>query len=186
MNDSLKLDRSILQKIADKAIELINEQIEEGVDYDGEKYEYSSKPFARPVYGIPNFKIFKKTAIREGKLKLFTTKKGSLWALFTGGYKEFRELTKRSPNSDFLNYTGRMLASMTSKVQNNQIVVSFSTPQAEKKAFFLNISGVGKSRKLWKFLGLTKENEKILLEYAESLISQNLNLENSFPGAFKL
>ena len=68
MQDSIKLERSVLQKIADKALELINEQIEDGVDYDGVKYEYSSKPFARPVYGIPNFKIFKKTAIREGKL----------------------------------------------------------------------------------------------------------------------
>jgi|YNPBryulayer2012_1023412.scaffolds.fasta_scaffold130277_1 hypothetical protein len=75
---------------------------------------------------------------------------------------------------------------MISKPQNNQIVISFSDPLSEKKAFFLNISGVGKSRKLWKFLGLTKENEKILLEYAESLISQNIELADSFPGIFKL
>jgi hypothetical protein len=44
-----------------------------------------------------------------------------------------------------------MLASIISMTDNNKVVISFSNPQAEKKAFFLNISGVGKSRKLLKF-----------------------------------
>ncbi|MHB2150577.1 hypothetical protein ACX8XP_16105 [Calditrichota bacterium LG25] len=43
------------------------------------------------------------------------------------------------------------------KAENNQVIIGFTDPIQAQKAFWLNISGVGRSRKLWKLLGLRKE-----------------------------
>lgn len=186
MQKAIKIEPTLLGKLSVKVLELIEKQIEEGIDIDGKKYEYSTKPFARPIKGIPYFKSFAKRAEKSGRLKQFTAKSGSLWAVFTGGYREYRELTKRDPDGDFLNYKGEMLAAMTSTPQgDSSVVVGFSSRKAAEKAFWLNVSGVGKSRKLWKFLGLTKENERILVDYAKDLIVQSVELKRAVVGAFK-
>ncbi|MEO0075962.1 MAG: hypothetical protein ABIK31_07700 [candidate division WOR-3 bacterium] len=173
----MQIPQDILQKLSIRAVELINEQIARGVDADGKSYKYSTRPFARPAGGIPRFGQFAKKAEKEGRLQYYTTKKGSKWVIFKGGYADYRKLTGRNPDGDFLEFTGEMLASMTGFArQPNQVVVGFSSQKAAERAFWFNVSGVGKNRKLWKFLGLTPENEKVLVNYAAELLTRTVEL----------
>jgi hypothetical protein len=182
-----KIPQNILQLLSVRAVELINEQIERGIDAEGKPYRYSTKPFARPVGGIPRFGQFSKNAQKEGRLKIFSTQKNSKWGLFTRGYADYRSLTGRNPDGDYLEFSGEMLASMTGFArQPNQVVVGFSSQKAAERAFWLNVSGVGRSRKLWKFLGLTPDNEKILVDYAAELLARSVELQNSARGVIEI
>jgi phage gpG-like protein len=182
-----KIPQNILQKLSIRAVELINEQIQRGIDAEGKPYRYSTKPFARPIGGIPRFGQFSKNAQKEGRLKIFSTKKNSKWALFTRGYADYRSLTGRNPAGDFLEFSGEMLASMTGFARHpNQAVVGFSSQKAAERAFWFNVSGVGRSRKLWKFLGLTPENEKILVDYAADLLAKTVELQKNAIGLFEI
>ncbi len=183
----MEFSREIMNRIAIRALELLHEQIERGYDIYSNKYEYSTKPFARPAGGIVRFSEFAKKAQKDGLLRYFT-KKQSKWIVFTGGYKSFRTLTGRNPNSDFLEYTGEMLASLTHQIRNNEIIVSFASRRAAEKAYYLNVAGAGKSRKFWKFMGLTDKNEGILADFAGEIFARNINIlqDKDKIGVFKL
>ncbi|HOM04356.1 MAG TPA: hypothetical protein PLU67_02560 [Candidatus Kapabacteria bacterium] len=183
----MEFSREIMNKIAIRTIKLLHEQIERGYDADGNRYEYSTKPFARPAGGIVRFREFAKKAQKDGLLRYFT-KKQSKWVVFTGGYKSFRALTGRNPNGDFLEYTGEMLSSLTHQINNNEITVSFSSRRAAEKAYYLNVTGAGKSRKFWKFMGLTDKNEGILADFAGEIFARNINIlqDKDKIGVFKL
>lgn len=158
---------SIIEKIAFYAIELINEQIEKGVDVDGKSYKYSTKPFAMPAKR--NLKGLK-TLQKEGRLKPFTAN-GKLWQLVTGGYKDWRVINNRNPEGDYLQWSGSMLKSISARAKSDtSSVIYFTSPEQAQKAFWFNVSGVGKTRRLWKFFGLTDENENRLLDYAAGLV----------------
>lgn len=151
-----------LELLGFKAIELINNQIDKGVDADGKPFEYSTRPFAMPRKGK-----FPKMFEKSGRIKYFKSKKGRLWQLVTGGYKDWRRMNNRNPEGDFLNWSGSMLRSMSSRADGaNKAVVYFAIPEDAKKAFWFNVSGAGKSRKLWKFFGLTPQNENVLAQFA--------------------
>lgn len=107
-------------------------------------------------------------------MRKFTTKHGKLWYLIYGGYRSWREINKRNPDGDFLQWSGQMLRSISAKQESDdRAVIYFADAESAKKAFWLNVSGAGRSRKLWKFFGLTKENEQKLLEYAAELLGKN-------------
>ena len=148
----------ILNLAATRILQLILKQIAEGRDIEGKAYQYSTKTFARPAGNslIPGGKF--KDAEKAGDITLFKTKAGKLWMLIHGGYKKYRELAGRSTEGDFLNFSGNMLAAMTARVNGNLINVGFSSQGESEKAFYLNISGAGRSHRLWKFFGLNKQN----------------------------
>lgn len=152
-------------RVALKAVELINEQIREGKDADGKSYAYSEKPFVMPS-GAARLK--KQASLeKEGKIARFTTKQGSLWILVFGGYKSLREMRGQNSDGDFLQDTGAMLRSMSAEETSaTEARVVFSDPKSAQKAFWLSVSGAGRSRKLWKFFGLSKENRQKLEEFA--------------------
>jgi len=160
---------NILNKIGARVIELINEQVAKGIDYEGNTYSYSTKPFSRPARGQYLSKF--KRAEKENKVKYFKTKKGSLWMVVLGGYKSYRNIIGRSDNSDYLQDTGKMLAALTYKVKGDKIQIGFTSKKEAEKAFWLNTAGAGKSKTKWKFLGLTDENiDKVIKEFAELIL----------------
>lgn len=163
----------LLEKIGFKAIELINEQVAAGIDADGKPYQYSSKSFAMPA----GKKKFPKSLEKEGRLIKFTNRKGKLWQIVKGGYKDWRKINNRNPEGDFLVWSGKMLKSMSARAeQGNRAVVYFSSASEAQKAYWLNISGAGRSRKLWKFFGLTSANKERLAQYAAAIAMNDKDL----------
>lgn len=161
--------------IAAKAIELINNQIKQGVDEKGNAYEYSTKPFAMPG-GALKLKA-KKQAIADGKLLPFQTNSDALWYVVAGGYKSLRELRGQNTEGDYLQVSGRMLGALTTLRANpNEIAIGFSDAKQAQKAFWLTVQGAGKSRALWRFMGLTKESQEELAKYAAEVIGTNPNI----------
>lgn len=167
---------NIINQIAFRAIELLEEQVKQGIDAEGKKYEYSTKPFALPA----GKKRFAKTLFDNddknyvGKMRKFKAKSGKMWYLVHGGYRSWRELNNRNPDGDFLQWSGQMLRSISARHEaDDRAVIYFTDAESAKKAFWFNVSGVGRSRKLWKFFGLTKENEQKLLQYAAELLGKN-------------
>lgn len=158
------IPKSVLNNIAIQVQQMLEDQIERGVDIEGNKFKYSDKPFVRPY--DKRLKSFQKD---EGKVSLFTTKSGSLWMLIHGGYKSYREMTGRDPDGDFLQDTGAMLGALSvkSEASNNTASLKwfFTDPVQAQKAYWLNVTGVGKSKSKWLFMGLTKENRGKLEKY---------------------
>lgn len=164
---------NIINQIAFRAIELIEEQVSQGIDIDGKSYEYSTKPFALPA-GKKRFakKMFDNDSKKYvGQMRKFKAKSGKFWYLVHGGYRSWRELNNRNPDGDFLQWSGQMLRSISARQDNaNSSTIYFTDAESAQKAFWFNVSGVGRSRRLWKFFGLTKENEQKLAEYAAELL----------------
>lgn len=160
---------SNIERVAFKALSLIQEQIEQGIDENGQKYEYSTKTFARPFTSrVKNHKAL----IKAQQIGIITTKAGKRWMLIKGGYKAFRAMIGRNPDGDFLQDTGAMLQALSVKKKSDtDAVIYFTSAKAAQKAFWLSESGVGKSRKTWKFMGLTAANKKRLEEFAASIVT---------------
>jgi|GEM_PF-1200651 len=181
----MQIPKDILNRIAIRALELVHQQINEGIDIDGNHYQYSKHPFSRPAGGMP-LKSSLKQLEKEGKLAVFITKQGRLWVTVKGGYRSYREMTGREPNDDFLTFTGKMLASLTAKTRANTITLGFSQPKEADLAYKLQILGVGRSKKLWKFLGLTKKNEEILKEEISKDLENNMIFIEQIENKIKI
>lgn len=182
----LDSDKKTMDYLSQRALEMIREQIKEGVDFEGKNYEYSTNPFARPLDGT----VFRRPADaleRDDKLEIFTSSAtGKLWVLIKGGYKSYRELTGRWAMGDFLYYTGNMLASMVATYKDYEFTIKFTSEKSSRKAYYLNVAGVGKSRKLWKFLGLSRKNLEILTKEAADMLAIDVKLSNSIVGKIKI
>jgi hypothetical protein len=162
----------LIEKAGFKVIELLEEQIAKGIDSDGKQYSYSTKPFATPEK-YKNQKQLEK----EGKLKTFKTSQGKFWSIVLGGYKEYRKLNNRNPEGDYLQFSGKMLNSISSRIDSDKRVsIYFTDPQSALKAYWLNESGVGKSRKLWKFFALNKNSENTLYNFVKENASDDQDL----------
>lgn len=174
------MNSQLMLRIGLKAVNLIQEQIEQGIDANGNKYSYSTKPFARPFDGrIKGLK----SLVKQEKISIFRTKKGALWLLVKDGYKAYRQYTGRNPDGDYLTYTGKMLSSLTARATGPlSSLIYFSDAESAQKAFWLTRSGIGKSKKLWNFMGLTNKSEQELLEFIrnESLGTLDLQIGELF------
>jgi hypothetical protein len=170
----MKIDQTTLAGLATRSLYYLNKQIDAGVDIDGKPYQYSTKPFARPRGGIP-FKQSLKSLVKSGRLTEFK-RGGKHWVVFLGGYKDFRSITGRNPDGDFLEFTGKLRQSIIAKPNSDgrSIKIGFSSAKQATLAYYFNFSGVGKSRKLWKFLGLTEENKTLLLNDAKNQLKDDL------------
>ncbi|HPN37192.1 MAG TPA: hypothetical protein PL041_02230 [Melioribacteraceae bacterium] len=138
----------------------INENIRKGEDYEGKKYAYSEKSFYRPY----DEKIYKKIKRNPSLFKIVTNKSGEL-GFIIHGYKRYKEFMNPAAKNSFLTGRGEMLRNMNiTNVTDTEVVIGFTDPEQGKKAFWFNVSGVGKSRKLWKFLGINDKQKKELYE----------------------
>ena len=166
----------IMTRAAFRAIELINEQIEQGVDFNGKPYAYSTKPFVMPYGRLPGGKSVRKALEKSGRIQSFKTKGGALWVRVPGGYADLRAMRGRSNTGDFLQDTGAMLADLQPiKTTDTEAVIGFRDRKQAEKAYYLNVSGAGKSRRLWRFLGLTAENRQKLATEAGVIIAEEFD-----------
>lgn len=171
--------REVMQKVGMRALEMIEENIAAGVSYDGTRYAYSTKPFARPIGKLTG----RAKMVKEGRLKLFNTAEGKLWAVVTGGYKDWRRMNKLNPDGDYLQATGAMLRNLNVvEATDTTVRLGFTDPTQRRKAFWLEVTGASRSRRLWKFLGLSDQQREELAAYAASLlvgadISKMVNLK---------
>lgn len=166
---------AMMKLIALKAIEMINENIRKGFSYDGEQFQYSTKPFGMP-YNQKSARAMGKPRSQknpEGLYSVVRSKKrgGKMWMIVFGGYKQFKEKVNPEAKDDFLTWSGRMLRNMKTLEVNEEKMtaqIGFTDPAQTQKAFWFNVSGVGKSRKLWKFLGLSPAQQQELAEFSAS------------------
>lgn len=173
----MKLSEHILNKAGVLAIGMIEDKVIKGVDVEGKKYKYSTSPFYMPFNG----KLYAKGGRSKGNGKLYqiiTNKKtGKLGMIVLGGYASIKGKIYEGTENNFLTATGSMLRDM--KVipragDANSVVIGFTTPENAQKAFWLNISGVGKRRKLWKFFGLSKDEENVLIQKLQPDVTQEV------------
>jgi hypothetical protein len=153
--------KKLLQIAGIRVIALIEENIKKGVGYDGTKFAYSDKPFYRPY----DHNLLKKLGGKNGLGKYYnvvTSKTGKLGMIILGGYKEYKRKVYPSAFNHFLTVSGKMLRSMNLKVNDSEAIISFTGEDNINKAFWLNVSGAGRSRKLWKFLGISNNQLKEL------------------------
>lgn len=182
----MKIPEAALKVLAQRALQYVNQQIDEGVDADGKAYEYSTRPFARPRGGAP-LKSSVKQLEKQGRLETFRNGTGKLWMLVTGGYKDYREMTGRQPDGDFLTFTGKLRASMFAKPHGQgAVMIGFAGQRNATIAFYMNVSGVGRGRKLWKFLGLTPDNQRALLADATRLLQASPEMAEELKKSFKV
>lgn len=171
------------ERIAYRAIDLINQQIKDGIDIDGKPYKYSESPFLMPYSSKVANKFGKDN---KGKLYNIVNKNGKKWLIITKGYKSYREAFNRATDADFLQWTGNMLSSIDIiNSDSDSAEIGFTNNKAAKIAYYLNVSGAGRGRKLWKFFGLTKENIDKLIDL-ENVSNEEIkpiidNLLNQVP-----
>lgn len=160
----------IMNKVAVRARQMILDNVAKGVDIHGKNYKYSTTPFARPydkkLKGV-------KGLVKEGRLTLFMKGKTRFWMVVEGGYEDYRRMKGKDPSGDWLTDTGAMLRNLKIiELTDKSAQLGFTDPRQLKKATWLNIDGAGKGKKLWQFLGLRKEQEIELAEYAASLLTE--------------
>ena len=148
---------------------MILDNAREGIDIKGKKYQYSTKPFARPY--DPSLKGIK-GYVADKRLELFRTKQDKLWMIVTKGYKDYRMMRGQDPDGDFLTVSGAMLRNLqVTSLTDTDVTLGFTDSVQLKKALWFNVMGVGKGKKLWEFLGLRKQQEEELARYAASLFT---------------
>lgn len=159
--------KDVLRKIGVRAVQMISDNVRLGLDSKGNRFSYSTRPFAMPGGKFRNAKGF----VEEGRLEAFTTPKGKLWYVVTGGYKDLRSMRGQNPEGDFLQVTGAMMRNLNvTRVTDTSVRIGFDDPAQEKKALWLSVTGAGRSRRLWRFMGLRPEQEHELAEFAGQLV----------------
>ncbi len=163
------MNRELMRTVGNRVLEMIEDNIQAGVDIDGKKFAYSTKTFYRPY----NEKLHKKlTKSQQGKLYSIITGKSGKLGMLIHGYKQYKE--HFAPGAGFLEWTGALLRDMSIiKLDSNKVIIGFTDPELAQRAFWLNKSGVGRSRKLWKFFGLRREQVLVLeKEFQQHIIAE--------------
>lgn len=165
----MSLSAGILNKVGQRALQMIEDNIRAGVDSDGQRYSYSTRPFAMPARRIKGRKALE----AEGRIRTFTTAQGKLWMVVTGGYRDWRIMQGADPDGDFLTMSGRMLRNLqVLPPSEDSVRIGFTDTEQAQKALWLSVTGAGRSRKLWRFMGLQKSQERELAEYAAVLCAE--------------
>jgi len=135
------------------------------------KQQYSTKPMPIP-YG-------KYMALTQGKVpdktKVYRSKSGHVMVILVGGYKRYRELSKKPADHVYMSWSGRMLRNF--KIihkEKGKAALGFDDADSARIARYHNIDGAGKAKVLHPFIGFTAEEEKELAGVAELLINDVL------------
>lgn len=176
----IRIPEAILLKMGNEALAMMRENIRNGIDIEGNQYAYSTKPFVRP-FGLPTQVAMNRlnAAVKRGDKtddpsapSVFTTKTNKLWVRFPNGYKQFKEIAYPTQAGTFLRITGQLLAGMNI-IENTEWVVTIGWRDAglSRRAAWLNLTGVGKGRRLWRFLGLRKtQQDELARKYANDFV----------------
>lgn len=139
----------------------IEENLRKGIDYEGKKFSYSEESFFRPYDARLHTRLKKSPDLFD----IVRSKRTGKLGFIIHGYKKFKQFMNPQAAGDYLTWRGEMLRDMKIlHTSDNEAVIGFSDPEQAQKAFWFNISGVGRSRKLWKFLGITARQQERLVD----------------------
>lgn len=82
-----------------------------------------------------------------------------------------KEKINPTAKNDFLVSRGTMLSNMkVIETTDSNVTIGWTDSKDAQKAFWLNVSGAGRSRKLWKFLRLRKEQiDELIKEFTPAV-----------------
>lgn len=166
----MKFSEQLLKSIGNNTLSFILDNIKKGLSYEGEKFQYSEKdfyiPFSQKVY-----KAYKK----DSSFARFVTTSSGKKGFIVFGYKKFKEKLYPASANNYLTASGKMLRDLNLlRTTDNEIIIGFTDSRNSQLAHWFNVSGVGKSRKLWKFLGITeKQIDELTIKY-QSFIKEEI------------
>lgn len=167
------ISHAILLRIGKRIILIIKQRTAKGIFLDGSSPnagQYSTKPFAMPIGAIKKKallnRIIKGKHDEEDETQLFTSKSGKMWVAIGKGYKWLREQSNKQSSNVDLRWTGQLMRSMTVNVNADKgIIAIFHTGKRNKQlAEWFNVKGIGKSKKLKKYLAISEEELQNLAE----------------------
>lgn len=175
------VDNVLLKRIGTRVVVIIRRRTAKGHFLPGSSRranKYSEKPFALP-YGAAQKNVRKKIdELPPEDVSFFISNKtGSVWVTMKKGYKSYRALSGRETDHVNLNWSGRMMAALKilpTEPSSFMTKVGFDDPDMKRLASWHNVLGAGKSKRLHKFLGLTKKEEQELAEWVGKDMAKKL------------
>ncbi|MEP7217946.1 MAG: hypothetical protein ABI876_03470 [Bacteroidota bacterium] len=164
----LKIQPDALRRVGLKSIELITIRTLAGRDANNAPFApYSTEPFARPLGGIT---ARARAALGETGLKIFKTRGGHLWAVITGGYRALKAASNPQDGPAVnMSATGAMLRALTIINVNagaRTVSIGFSRGEEAIKAYWHNVTGVGRQHTIRKFMGVAPSEQPTLAAIA--------------------
>ena len=164
------IQRSLMLKIGQHSIVIIKKRVADGIFLEGRSdgaSQYSAKPFAMPTGVIRPRGLM--LDILKGKkgydAQLFKSKAGKLWVVIPKGYKWLREQAGKPSGKVDMRWTSELMRSLTvlnTDVQSGTITIGHKGKRNEDIAYWHNVAGAGRSKRIRKWLMLTdSELEKI-------------------------
>lgn len=125
-----------LRRLGQRAAQMIRDHARAGIGSDGKALApYSRKPFARPLGGITQ----KAQKNLGDRLKVFTTRKGKLWAIIEGGYEAYKKAAYPQ-DGDGVNMTatGNTLraVSLLEAHPDGTLIIGFTRREAAEIAYY--------------------------------------------------
>jgi len=180
------VDNVFMKLVGNRVIMVIRRRTLDGKFLSGSSEgaeKYSGKPFAMP-YAAANIgtqnKIsqLSKNPNSPNAPQIFTSAKGTVWVLITGGYKQYRELGGRDSSKVNLTWSGRMMRNLgilPGADKAKEVSLGFTSTDEKQKAVWHNLEGAGKSRRLHKFMGLTDTEKNTLSKWIGSEAASRLD-----------
>lgn len=143
--------------------------------------DYSTTPFARPAGGLGE--DVHQAVENDANASAYFTKEEDLWMTFEGGYKQLREMQNLQTGHVDLYDTGGMLQGMRGRAETGTdgtldlevgYIEGLSPARAIELANYHNRLGAGKAETIRKFVGLTTEENKNVLDNLEADIKRRL------------
>lgn len=143
--------------------------------------DYSTTPFARPAGGLSG--DVHQQVEQDANASAYFTKEEDLWMTFEGGYKQLREMKGLQTGHVDLYDTGGMLQGMRGRAETGTdgtldlevgYIEGLSPARAIELANYHNRLGAGKAETIRKFVGLTTEENKNVLDNLEADIKRRL------------
>ena len=162
------IKRSLLLRIGQHSVVLIKKRVADGIFLEGSSdgaSQYSTKPFAMPTGAIMPRSLM--LSIIKGKkgndTQLFKSGSGKLWAVITKGYKWLREQAGKPSGKVDMRWTSELMRSLmvlSVDPEEGTITIGHKGARNDKLAYWHNVTGAGKSKKIRKWLLLTNDELK--------------------------
>lgn len=175
------LNPSVMKKIALQVIAFIHENTAKGLDHSGRPF----LPYSTETFSMPAGAFFASTTARqraklnaEGDLSFRTSRSnGKRYVSIEGGYLNW----KRAKNPSFRNVvdlvdTGKMLRDLSIvRLEKDSATIGFLSQESALRAYYHNVAGTGKKKKIRQFLGITPAQEGIVREIFSTGITIDLS-----------
>lgn len=159
------IQRSLMLRIGQHAVVIIKKRVADGIFLEGSSdgaSQYSIKPFAMPTGAIKPRSLM--LSIIKGKqgddTQLFKSNSGKLWVVITRGYKWLREQAGKPSGRVDMRWTSELMRSLSVlKIDagSGTIEIGHRGARNDKIAYWHNVTGAGKAKRIRKWLMLTED-----------------------------